>query len=155
MLRSLIILPNPKCGTQPVLRLKPHALLYQSLRVSSRRLVVDLSVLRANFTGSRRGPRRLTRPCICANPTMPLHINPHETISRQEASSRLSLDMPCPISQVTKLPHYRIQKNSRFQDTDSDIWYVSRAELVANGQSVWNMQDRISDRVDTQPDTRT
>jgi hypothetical protein len=79
--------------------------LYRLLHVSSRCLNVDLSVLRANFTGSRRGPNLSS---TCGYPAMRLSQPNHDYSAVKRRHPRLSLGMHCSISKVAKLPRYRI-----------------------------------------------
>src|SRR5277367_6646792 len=99
-----------------VLRLTRHALCasrYTFQVVVSSNFVVDLSVLRANFTGSRRGPDffedlRLPIPCVCANPTMT--IQPSRGVIQDYHWTCTLRSQKWP-----SYPRYRIQKNSRFK----------------------------------------
>ena len=87
----------------------PCVLAVTRFKSLSHRLDVDLSVLRANFTGWRRGSR-IRAPTgypsmrLCQPGYAIVHTPQLDLFNRQEGSSKLSLDMHCPISKVTKLP---------------------------------------------------
>jgi hypothetical protein len=134
MLCSLLILPNPIWYTTSAAPRTPmpYVLARYTFQVVVSSTCVDLSVLRGQFYRLAQGSRlffkhlRLPIHAFVANPG-----HAHRTLtpmrlisSRQEGSSRLSLDMHCPISQLTKLPRYRIQKNSNTRTAVPDTYRV-------------------------------
>jgi hypothetical protein len=119
MLCSLLILPNPIWYTTSAAPRTPMPYVLAVTRFKSLSCLIDLCrslrtpgpILQVGAgvqTFFRYPSMRLCQPGHAHCTLTPMRL----ISSRQEGSSRLSLDKHCPISQLTKLPRYRIQKNS-------------------------------------------